>query len=332
MVADSHEQVPRDDAAYLILNDQWRILAASEWGGLLPDDDASTLIGLHLREVVGSQACGRLQQWGAATLSVENVEWELASASFPLASGTIHLVRAQEAQASLEAVVSLIVHEVRNPLSALRALVQGLEEVVGDSAEVAAYTSRLTDEIDRLGRLLASMAQVAGPRARPAQLLVPLRELERVAATFQPELARRGIAVRVSVTPRVMPVVGDPDQLQQLLVNLITNAADAMPAGGIVTLRARRDPRGRTVIAVEDSGGGMTPDEIERALRPRTSSKPGGMGLGLTVVRSIVRQCGARLRVSSTPGKGTTVAVTFPLPETDGEPLAATPVGEYTGE
>ena len=330
-MADFSDQLPRDDAAYLILNEQWRVLAAHEWYGAPPDDDARSHVGLHLRAVVGSEVCEQLQQRGAATLSVESVEWTLSLAMVTLPAGTLYIVRGQEAQGSLEAVVSLIVHEVRNPLSALRALVQGLEEVVGDGAEITAYTTRLTDEIDRLGRLLASMAQVAGPHARPARPLVPLSELERVAATFRPALARRGIAIQVSVTPRVEPVVGDPDQLQQLLVNLITNAADAMPDGGTVTLRARRDPRGRTVIAVEDTGSGMTPAEIERALRPRSSSKPGGMGLGLTVVRSIVRQFGARLRVTSVPGKGTSFAVTFPAREAAGAGVVAVaPAREYT--
>lgn len=332
MAADLPDQLPRDDAAYLILSAQWRILAAHQWYSVMPDDATASLVGLHLRTVVGAEVCDRLQRWGSATLSVENVEWALSLASVTLPSGAIHIVRAQEAQGSLEAVVSLIVHEVRNPLSALSALVQGLEEVVGDGAEITAYTTRLTDEIDRLSRLLASMAQVAGPQARPARPLVPLSELERVAATFRPALARRGMAIQVSVTPRVEPVVGDPDQLQQLLVNLITNAADAMPDGGIVTLRARRDPRGRTVIAVEDTGGGMTPAEIERALRPRSSSKPGGMGLGLTVVRGIVRQFGARLRVTSMPGKGSTFAVTFPAHETGSAAVAVAPAREYTEE
>lgn len=336
MAADPPDLLPRDDAAYLILNEQWRILADHAWCTVMPDDDARPLAGLHLRSVLGPEVYDQLQQWGGASFCVESVEWSLSVASITLPGGTIRIVRAQEAQGSLEAVVSLIVHEVRNPLSALRALVQGLEEVVGDGAEITAYTTRLTDEIDRLGRLLVSMAQVAGPQARPARELVPLRELERAAATFRPALARRGIVIQVSVTPRVEPVVGDPDQLQQLLVNLIANAADAMPSGGVVTLRARRDPRGRTVIAVEDTGSGMTPAEIERALRPRSSSKPGGMGLGLTIVRSIVRQFAARLRVTSAPGRGTAVAITFPARERGAEiagmPVAVSPVREYTGE
>lgn len=69
------------------------------------------------------------------------------------------------------------------------------------------------------------------------------------------------------------------------------------------------------MLQVEDTGIGMTGEEIERALRPRQSSKPGGMGLGLMIVRGIVRQHGARLRVSSTPGRGTLVSIMFPRVE-----------------
>ncbi len=97
-----------------------------------------------------------------------------------------------------------------------------------------------------------------------------------------------------------------------MLVNLITNAVEAMPDGGTITLRARLDPRGRTVIQVEDTGVGMSAEELERALRPRQSTKLGGMGLGLMVVHGIVRQHGGRLRVSSLEGRGTTVSITFP--------------------
>jgi signal transduction histidine kinase len=323
--------LPRDEAGYLILDVDWRILAADESSGLAPDAALDTLVGASVRDVIGSDALEGLRREGAAIFTLDNVEWLLTVNSFDLPGGSVRVVRAQEIQATIEHVVSLLVHEVRNPLSAMRALVQGLEEVAGDQRESTAYITRLTDEIDRLSRLLVSMAHVARLRARPPELLAPVRVLERAAATFQPELARRGIQVQVNATPRVGSVLADPDQVQQLLVNLVTNAADAMPHGGTITLRARLDPRGRTVLAVEDTGIGMTPEEIERALRPRHSSKPGGMGLGLTVVRGIVRQLSARMRVASSPGKGTSVAITFPVPKAS-PPVAAPPATEYTGD
>jgi signal transduction histidine kinase len=306
--------IPRDEAGYLIVDADWRILAADDSGGLGSDAGPASLLSAHVQDVIGPEAFRRLAAEGLALITLDNVDFVLTATPFALPGGVIRVVRAQEVQATLEHVVSLIVHEVRNPLSAMRALVQGLVEVLGERPDSAAYTSRLVEEIDRLSRLLVSMAQVARLRARPAELLQPGRVLERAAETFGPGLARRGIHLQVHITARVAPLLADPDQIQQMLVNLVTNAADAMPLGGVITLRARLDPRGRTVIQVEDTGIGMGPDEIERALRPRQSSKPGGMGLGLMIVRGIVRQHHGRMRVSSVPGKGTTVAVTFPAP------------------
>lgn len=313
---------PRDDAGYLIVDEAWRIVAADELGSLVSDGGQASLIGQHVRDVIGADALSELERYGAATFTVENVEYVLTSTPFTLPTGKVNLIRAQETQATLEHVVSLIVHEVRNPLSAMRALVQGLEEEVGSIGNSTAYTKRLTDEIDRLGRLLHSMAQVARLRSREPELLQPGEVLERVAATFRPALERRCIQLHVQVTPSVAPILGDPDQIQQMLVNLVTNAADAMPEGGTITLRARFDPRGHTLLQVEDSGVGMSPEALERALRPRQSSKSGGMGLGLMIVRGIIREHRGHMRVTSVPGKGTTISITFPSPTDETDTLA----------
>lgn len=313
---------PRDDAGYLIVDAHWRIIAADDSGSLTSDVGQASLIGQHVRDVIGADALAELELHGVATFTIENIDYVLTTTPFMLPSGKVILIRAQEVQATLEHVVSLIVHEVRNPLSAMRALVQGLEEEVGGVGNSAAYTKRLTDEIDRLGRLLHSMAQVARLRPREPELLQPGEVLERVAATFRPALEKRGIQLSVNVTSHVGPIVGDPDQIQQALVNLVTNAADAMPEGGVITLRARVDPHERTVLQIEDTGVGMSPEALERALRPRQSSKSGGMGLGLMIVRGIVRQHHARMRVMSAAGKGTTISITFPSPTDETDALA----------
>jgi signal transduction histidine kinase len=313
---------PRDDAGYLIVDAHWRIVAADDSGSLVSDGGQASLIGQHVRDVIGSDALAELERHGVATFTIDNVEYVLTTTPFTLPAGQVILIRAQEVQATLEHVVSLIVHEVRNPLSAMRALVQGLEEEVGGIGNSAAYTTRLTDEIDRLGRLLHSMAQVARLRSREPELLQPGEVLERAAATFRPALEQRGIQLYVHVTPHVGPILADPDQIQQVLVNLVTNAADSMPDGGAITLRARLDPHGRTMLQIEDTGVGMSPEALERALRPRQSSKSGGMGLGLMIVRGIVRQHHARMRVMSAPGKGTTISITFPSPTDETDILA----------
>lgn len=307
-----YDALPRDEAGYLIVDAQWRIIAVDETGTLSGDNSATALVGQRAGDILGEETVSTLRRGRTAIFTLENVDYVLTSVSFHLTTGDITVIRAQERQATLEHVVSLIVHEVRNPLSAMRALAQGLDESLERHPEALPYTQRLTGEIDRLSRLLVSMAQVARLRSQPPEVLAPASLLQSVAQTYQPELARRGVQIQVQVTPRVMPIRVDADQIQQMLVNLVNNAADAMPDGGVITLRARLDPRGRTMLQVEDTGVGMTQTSLERALRPRNSSKPGGMGLGLMIVRGIVRQHQGHMKVSSAPGKGTTISITFP--------------------
>lgn len=309
------EAPARDEAGYLILDEGWVIVGADEAANLATEWGAAALAGQHARDVIGADTLDQLQRQGTAIFTLGGVDYVLTANAFTLPMGVLRVVRAQEVQATLEHVVSLIVHELRNPLSAMRTLVQGLEEELdgtSPSATAQAYTERLTGEIDRLARLLGSMAQVARLQPRPPQRLELGPLLEQAAGLFRPDLARRGIEVRVHVTARVGAVRADADQIAQLLVNLVTNAADAMPQGGVITLRARLDPRGRPMLQVEDSGTGMDATQLRQALRPHHSSKPGGMGLGLMIVRGIVRQHGGRLHVTSTPGRGTTISVNFP--------------------
>lgn len=312
----------QDEAAYLVTDEDWAVLAVHDVEALAGESGAS-FVGWPVRDIIGAEPLAQLQATGTAVVTLESVDYVLTAYKFSLPGQTLRLVRAQERQATIEHVVSLIVHELRNPLSAVRALVQGLEEEISDRPEQLAFTSRIGAEIERLSRLLTSMAQVARLRARPPELLQPLSALEYAAQVIRPELERRGISLTVTATQRVGPILADPDQIQQVLLNLLRNAADAMPQGGTITARARLDPRGRTVIQIEDSGVGMDERALERALRPGNSSKPGGMGLGLMIVRGIVRQHGGRMRIVSTPGKGTTVSITFPPSGSHDRPVAS---------
>ncbi|HET9111710.1 MAG TPA: ATP-binding protein [Ktedonobacterales bacterium] len=302
----------RDDAGYMIVDEHWRILASDERNSLSGDANADSLTGQSAYDVLGADVIAALERHGVASFALDNTSYVLTINQFQLPSGLIRVVRAQEEQATIERVMSLIVHEVRNPLSAMRALAQGLDEAVSLDETGQGYVKRLTDEIDRLSRLLASMSQVARLRAQPMRQLEPAMALDRVAMMFEPEASRRGVTIVTHVTPRVAPIRADADLIQQMLVNLVMNALQAMPNGGTLTLRSRLDPRGRTVIQVEDTGVGMSTERMQVAMRPGQSSKPGGMGLGLMVVRSIVSQHRARMRMTSAPGRGSLVSITFP--------------------
>lgn len=321
MTDDQAEELrSRDDAGYLLVDARWNILAVDERGPLLGDVGADSLVGRSAFEALGSEVISALEERGVASFMLDSASYILTITHFRLPSGDLRVVRAQEEQTTIERVMSLIVHEVRNPLSAMRALAQGLDEAVTLDPVGQAYVSRLAGEIDRLSRLLTSMSQVARLRAQPMRLLTPEEALTRVAQMFQPEAAQRSIEIVTHMTPRSGPILADADLIQQMLVNLVMNAIQAMPSGGTLTLRARLDTRGRTVIQVEDTGVGMSTERMQVAMRPGQSNKPGGMGLGLMVVRSIVRQHQGRLRITSAPGRGALVSITFPTVDDMPEP------------
>lgn len=326
----------RDDAGYMVVDERWRILASDERNALTGDAGADALTGQSAYDVLGEEVIAALERQSIASFTLDHASYVLTINSFRLPTGLIRVVRAQEEQATIERVMSLIVHEVRNPLSAMRALAQGLDEAVALDETGQAYVKRLTGEIDRLSRLLASMSQVARLRAQPMRRLEPSMALDRVALMFEPEAARRGISIVTHITARAAPIRADPDLIQQMLVNLVMNALQAMPDGGILTLRARLDPHGRTVIQVEDNGVGMSTERMQVAMRPGQSSKPGGMGLGLMVVRSIVSQHQARMRMTSAPGRGSLVSITFPLIESVAserlDEVATSPLAPPEGE
>lgn len=310
--ARAEELRARDDAGYLIVDGDWRVLAADDRGALAVEQPES-LLGQSARDVLGGAVVASLAERGAASFTFGATTYVLTVNTYQLPGGEIRVVRAQEEQATLEHMLSLIVHELRNPLSAMRTLAQGLDEAAPLSPTARDYITRLTGEIDRLGRLLSTMSQVARLRMEPMAPLSPVTALDRVATMFQLDATRRNVAIVTHVTPRAGAIRADADQIQQMLVNLVANALQAMPDGGTLWLKARLDARGRTMIMVEDTGIGMSTETLRRTAQPGHSTKPGGMGLGLMIVRGIVRRHQAQLRITSAPGRGTQVAIIFPL-------------------
>jgi two-component system, cell cycle sensor histidine kinase and response regulator CckA len=148
-------------------------------------------------------------------------------------------------------------------------------------------------------------------------------------------LLQRLVGADIRLTMRLRPNLGevkmDPGQLEQVLVNLVLNARDAMPSGGTLTVETGErqiggSARGRSVkpgrylvLAVSDSGAGMDGDTLTHAFDPFFTSQPAGSrsGLGLSIVYGIVKQSGGGVRVSSEPGQGTTVKVFIPRLETE---------------
>jgi two-component system nitrogen regulation sensor histidine kinase NtrY len=227
-----------------------------------------------------------------------------------------------------------LAHELKNPLFPLQLTVENLVRARLESPqqfeEVFRESSRtLLAEISNLKAIIgrfSEFSRMPHPQLQPVQVNEILRG---VAQLFQAQLeapGRKPIACKLDLDGSLGPIAADPELLHRALSNLVLNAMDAMPEGGTLTLRSRRED-GRITIEVADTGTGLTPEECARIFTPYYTSKQHGTGLGLAIVQSVVSDHGGRISVRSEPGQGTTFVIELP-----GNPEALRPAAEATTE
>lgn len=172
-------------------------------------------------------------------------------------------------------------------------------------------------QIDRISRMIRVALDPFRQREPERAATAPASVMEELRPLLQHFAKGRGVTLAVSI-PRELPQVHvDPGHLQQVLINLLTNAIEATPAGGRVEVTgARRADDGRpgVAIAVRDTGSGIPEDVLSRIFDPFFSTKPAreGAGLGLSICRDLVRSNGSEIQVASLPGEGTTFTVWLP--------------------
>ncbi|MCS6797891.1 MAG: ATP-binding protein [Myxococcota bacterium] len=247
-------------------------------------------------------------------------EHELGVRTAQLEHETELLQRAQDElvrREQLTAIGSLsatIAHEVRNPLAILKNAVAGLRRAPATSDDHALLLEIVEEETSRLTRLLNELLAYARPlRLRPERVEMAVVLADAVAQGLQ--AARDPSRIQIDLDVGEAAVRGDADLLRQAFASLAENAAQAMPEGGSLVVRARRarlEGRRAWAIAMRDSGEGMDTLVRSRARDPFFTTRPAGTGLGLAIVERIVRAHGGRLDIDSRYGAGTTVTVTLP--------------------
>ncbi len=217
----------------------------------------------------------------------------------------------QETLAALGTMAAGLAHEVRTPLSVIRGSAEMLERRAAPGTREAELGDFIIQETDRLGRLVDDMLAFARPR-EPALEPADLAECARRAADA---MARGGeAAVALEVDARPAPVSADPEQVYQVVLNLVANAAQASPPGRPVRVSTGTDGA-ESVLEVADRGAGIAPGDLAQVWTPFFTRRRGGTGLGLPIVRRIVEAHGGRVEIASTPGEGTRVTVRLPRRE-----------------
>lgn len=209
-----------------------------------------------------------------------------------------------------------LAHEIRNPLASI----SGAAAILARSRDLDPKNAKclevITSECQRLNGLLTNFLNFARPRPPRLQTVQLEPVLENVLGLAGHGVRGKSVCFEKSIEAGLAPVECDPEQLEQVLLNLMINAIEASPDGGTVTLSAAAE-EGSIVIGVVDHGHGVAPAHIDRLFDPFFTTKEHGTGLGLPVAHQIVRHMGGSLLARANVGPGMTFSVVLPAKARD---------------
>jgi signal transduction histidine kinase len=231
------------------------------------------------------------------------------------------LLERQQKLATLGTLAAGIAHEIRNPLTSLKARLYTLEKHLQVVPAARKDTDIISAEISRLERIVQDVLSFARPSDPKLETIAAETVIREVQGLMSPDLKSRGVQLAVQSSPEFL-IRADSGHLKQVLVNLVRNAAEATEGVGTVTLRTRaaRAPLGgreteAVIIEVVDDGNGISPEVEKRLFDPFFSMKETGTGLGLPIAARIVERHGGMLQYQTRPGHGTTFGVVLPRGE-----------------
>ena len=311
------------------------LMAFAWWSGrasleaALAGSGAGAQVTAALAAVLDAQAVWALMMVAAALAAAIMVLFHLRRMIvIPLRQKLIENNTAIEHQKKLTHFARLatgLAHEIRNPLTAINVRLHSLKKNLTENSSEQEDALVIGHEIQRLERIVQEFLQFARP-AEPKLLTVSADSLlAKVQSLFGPQLEKNSIRLTVESVPDVWVRV-DPHQIQQVLINLIQNAAESMERDGAITLRVRRDAArltGRTrpvvIVEVSDTGKGIPPEVQKRMFDPFFTTKEEGTGLGLAIASRIVETHGGTLECRSEVNRGTTFTIV--LPQTKSEEI-----------
>ena len=218
--------------------------------------------------------------------------------------------------AALGEMAATVAHEIRNPLGGIAGFATLLERGFAAGDPKRQLVEKISQGVARLDRIVSSLLTYTRPLAlelRPERLEAVVEE---VVALFAADTAPDGIELRRQYPDQGTVCRVDPDQLQQVVMNLLRNAHQAMPDGGAVEIRiyrAQREGRPTAVVQVRDAGVGMDAEVLDKLFTPFFSTKEEGTGLGLVISKKIVDGHGGCIRATSEVGAGTSFFIELPL-------------------
>ena len=248
------------------------------------------------------------------TLKAQAAAEELAAANRSLKEAQAQVRRADRL-AALGQLTAGLAHELRNPLGTMKTSAELLARKVAQENEIVREMAGfIASEVDRTNSLIARFLDFA----RPQPLKLKTGDLASMLDTAIGRFEREQKSGKTSVTifknysPDVPPVAFDAELMERVVANLLLNAAQASPPGGVVTVKTRVDDSAAEIVVI-DRGSGIDPKNLENIFNPFFTTKTDGMGFGLAIISKIVDEHGGHIAVESTPGEGSVFRIQLPL-------------------
>ena len=240
-----------------------------------------------------------------------SVALENASLSRQLRRSEVVLERANRLS-SLGMLAAGIAHEIRNPLVAVKTFLDLLPQRLDDREFLTNFRDLSLGELRRVTDLIADLLTLGKSKTAERRSVELGPTLEPVVRLMESTARKRQIEVAATFDSDVPSVWADPDQLKQIIVNLLLNAIETSAPGGHVRLEVQPAAAGNVVLEVRDDGPGIAADQLENIFHPFFTTKETGTGLGLALVHQMVVEHGGEITVESEVGRGSAFRVTLP--------------------
>jgi PAS domain S-box-containing protein len=224
--------------------------------------------------------------------------------------------------ATMGELASSIAHELNNPLATVSLRIESLTAQTPEDDKRRRELEIIGQEVERMGNLVTNLLQFSRRSQKQISTVDVREEIEKTLELIHYHFRKSNIQVSREFAPEVPGILADRQQLRQLFLNLFTNANDAMPQGGTLTIRVAAQPEEKKIfIEIADTGIGIPPEILPKVMEPFYTTKPEGKGtgLGLAICRRVAQEHGGTLDITSggIPGKGTQVRITLSSMDSD---------------
>jgi signal transduction histidine kinase len=214
--------------------------------------------------------------------------------------------------ATLGELATGLAHEIRNPLAGIAGVIEIVSRDLPPNSAARSVIKDAKEEALQINRILTELLETARPKPPQFQIRDIASTAEHAVMFARQQAITKRIRIELNLTDDIPPVDHDPNQINQVLLNLLLNAIQAMEKPGTIHVSLRRDHED-ALITVADEGKGILPEDLANIFRPFFTTKGHGTGLGLSLARRIVETHGGTIRVRSEVGKGTQFEVRLPI-------------------